>query len=126
MVSTENEMVAGTLKVNGKRFVVVPEAEYKRLRERAAEQSNPQLPELPRKLSSGNLPAVEAMRVGLARKLITRRSQAGLSQAEVARRAGIRPETLNRIEKAKVTADTSTVAKIARVLDRASGVGDAT
>jgi transcriptional regulator with XRE-family HTH domain len=43
----------------------------------------------------------------------------GLSQAEVARRAGIRPETLNRIEKAKVTADTATVTKISRVLDKA-------
>ena len=112
-------MVAGTLKVNGKRFVVVAETEYKRLRERAAERSSPQLPELPRKLPSGNFPAVEAMRVGLARKLIKRRSLVGLSQAEVARRAGIRPDTLNRIEKAKVTADTATVAKIARVLERA-------
>lgn len=42
-----------------------------------------------------------------------------MSQAEVARRAGIRAETLNRIEKAKVTADTSTVAKIDRVLEKA-------
>jgi len=59
------------------------------------------------------------LRVGLARKLIKRRWAVGLSQAELARRAGIRPETLNRIERAKVTADTATVSKIVRVLEKA-------
>jgi transcriptional regulator with XRE-family HTH domain len=39
-----------------------------------------------------------------------------LSQAELARRAGIRVETLNRIEKAKVTADVATMEKIDRAL----------
>jgi predicted transcriptional regulator len=77
------------------------------------------LPELPSKLPSGNYPAVQALRGGLARKLIKRRWAVGLSQGEVARRAEIRPETLNRIEKAKVTADTATVTKIVRVLERA-------
>jgi predicted transcriptional regulator len=57
--------------------------------------------------------------LGLARKLIKRRWAVGLSQAELARRSGIRPETLNRIEKAKVTADTATVTKISRALDKA-------
>jgi len=112
-------MVAGTLRVSGKRFVIVPEAEYDRLRQRAAVIDAVDLPKLPRKLASGNFPAVQALRIGLARKLIKRRWAVGLTQAEVARRAGIRPETLNRIEKAKVTADTATVTKISRVLDNA-------
>ena len=112
-------MVAGTIQVEGKRFVVIPEAEYERLRQRAAVAGDVELPELPAKLASGNYPAMEAMRVGLARKLIRRRWGVGLSQAEVARRAGIRAETLNRIEKAKVTADTATVTKISQVLDKA-------
>lgn len=112
-------MVAGTIQISGKRFVVVPEAEYDRLRQRAAVIGDVDLPQLPEKLASGNYPAVQALRAGLARKLIRRRWAAGLSQAEVARRAGIRPETLNRIEKAKVTADTATVTKISRVLDKA-------
>lgn len=62
---------------------------------------------------------MDALRVGLARKLINRRWAVGLTQAEVARRAGIRAETLNRIERAKVTADTATITRISRVLDRA-------
>jgi transcriptional regulator with XRE-family HTH domain len=77
------------------------------------------VPNLPARLKSGNYPAMDALRVGLARKLINRRWAVGLTQAEVARRAGIRAETLNRIERAKVTADTATITRISRVLDRA-------
>jgi len=114
-------MVTGTLDFGGKRFVVLPESEYDRLRERAAVIGDIEMPELPARLPSGNYPAVEALRVGLARKLIRRRWAVGLAQAEVARRAGIRPETLNRIEKGKVTADTATVTKVVRVLEQAEG-----
>lgn len=112
-------MVAGTIQLKGKRFVIMAEAEYDRLRQRAAVVGDVDVPALPHKLYSGNYPAVEALRVGLARKLIRRRWAVGLSQAEVARRARIRPETLNRIEKAKVTADTATLSKITRVLEKA-------
>ena len=112
-------MVAGTIELAGKRFVLIPEAEYDQLRQRASIIGDVDLPEFPAKLHSGNYPAVKALRVGLARKLIHRRWSVGLSQAEVARRARIRPETLNRIEKARVTADTATVARISSVLDKA-------
>ena len=116
-------MVAGTIELDGRRFVLVPEEEYKRLRERDAVIDDVELPPMPAALRSGNYPAVRALRAGLARKLIKRRWAAGLSQAEVARRAGIRAETLNRIEKARVTADTATVAKIVRVLEKAERDG---
>lgn len=112
-------MVAGTIELGGKRFVVVPETEYQQLQRRAGVSEDVEFPLLPAKLASGNYPAIEALRVGLARKLIKRRWAVGLTQAEVARRAGVRSETLNRIEKAKVTADTATVAKIVRVLELA-------
>lgn len=112
-------MVAGTINFGGKRFVIVPELEYDRLRDRAAAIGDVQIPELPARLPSGNYPAIKALRVGLARKLIKRRWSVGLSQAELARRAGIRAETLNRIEKAKVTADTATITKIDRILQKA-------
>ena len=112
-------MVPGTIEVNGKRFVMIPEEEYDRLRRRAGLAGNDDLPGFPRADRKGNYPAVKALRTGLARKLIRRRWAVGLSQAEVARRAGIRPETLNRVERAKVTADTATIAKIVKVLERA-------
>lgn len=62
------------------------------------------------------LEEVRALRVGPARKLIARRKAVSLLQAAVTRRTGIRTERLNRIEQAKVTADTDTVAKIVRLL----------
>ena len=112
-------MVAGTLELGGKRFVIVPAAEYDRLRQRASVAGDVDWPELPVADAKGTYPAVEACRVTLARKLIKRRWAVGLSQAEVARRAGIRPETLNRIERAKVTADTATVVRIVHTLEKA-------
>jgi ribosome-binding protein aMBF1 (putative translation factor) len=70
-------------------------------------------------MGKGNYPAVAYARVSLARKIIKARRQAGLTQAELARRAAIRPETLNRIEKGKTTPDTATIAKIERALETA-------
>jgi len=55
----------------------------------------------------------------LARKIIKARRMAGLTQADLARRAGIWPETLNRIERGKTTPDVATIAKIERAIDSA-------
>jgi len=55
----------------------------------------------------------------LAEKLVRRRLAAGLSQAELARRAGIRPETLNRIERGRTTPDFATVRKLVVAMNAA-------
>jgi predicted transcriptional regulator len=75
------------------------------------------LPTMPAHLADGADVEIIAGRVVLARKVIRRRWDAGLTQADLARRAGIRKETLWRIETAKVTAERATVEKILRVLD---------
>jgi transcriptional regulator with XRE-family HTH domain len=67
---------------------------------------------MPPRRPNGDYPAIQAARVSIARDIIRSRKAAGLSQADLARRAGIRVETLNRIEKAKVTADVATMEKI--------------
>ncbi len=61
----------------------------------------------------------ELDRASLAAKLVRRRQVAGLSQAELARRAGIRPETLNRIENGKNTPDFATVRKLVEAMNAA-------
>jgi len=71
---------------------------------------------LPEPLPDGNYPAVEYLRVSLARKIIRHRRRVGLTQAELARRAGIRPETLNRVEHGKRSPRLRTVEKIDRAL----------
>ena len=80
-------------------------------------------PLLPEPDANGNYPAVEAMRVSLARDIIRTRRKLGLSQAELARRAGIRPETLNRVEQGKRSPSVATVEKIDRALRKAEHEG---
>lgn len=89
-----------TIVLEGKRFVILPEAEYQRIAG------------LPAVDSSGNRPAVAAMRAVLARDIVRDRELVGWSQAELARRAGIRVETLNRIETGKHTPSVATIEKI--------------
>ncbi len=57
------------------------------------------LPKLPEPDSRGNSPAPPYARASLARKTIRRRKWAGLTQTDLARRTGIRPETLSRPKK---------------------------
>jgi ribosome-binding protein aMBF1 (putative translation factor) len=67
---------------------------------------------------NGNYDAIAHARASVARKLIRDRRAAGLSQAELARRAGIRVETLNRIEKLKLTPSVATVGKLDRTMSK--------
>lgn len=99
-----------TVTLTGERFVILPEAEYLRLLGEGSE------PELPAPDAKGRYPAVEAARVVLARKLIRGRRALGWSQAELARRAGVRVETLNRLEHAKQSPNVATVDKLSRAL----------
>ncbi len=110
-----------TLTLGRRRFVVIPETEYQRLTRNRSRGSGDEvgLPPLPSADAEGNVPAVQYARASLARKIITARRAAGLSQAELARRAGVRPETLNRIERGRNTPDPATIATISRVLERA-------
>lgn len=68
---------------------------------------------------TGNFPAAEFARASLARKIVRRRRAAGLTQADLARRAGIRPETLNRIERGRTTPSIATVEKVTRAMEQA-------
>lgn len=113
-------MVA-TLILDGKRYRLVPEDEYDRLISRQTPEQEAGLPPLPEPDPDGLVPAVEYLDASLARKLIRARRRVGLSQAELARRAGIRIETLNRIEKVKTTPSVRTVEKIDRALKAAEG-----
>lgn len=112
-------MVAATIQVKGERFVIIRESEYDKLLSRRAGGNEPDLPPLPKSLPNGNYDAIAYARASLARKLILSRRAAGLSQAELARRAGIRIETLNRIERLKLTPTVATVEKIDRALAKA-------
>ena len=102
-----------TITLGGERFVILPEVAYRELVGETWE------PPLPAPDAQGNYPAAEAARVLLARKIIRRRRAAGLTQADLARRAGVRAETLSRLEHAKHSPNVATVDKIVRTLEQA-------
>ena len=112
-------MSAASLTIDGKRFVVMPVDEYKRMRELAREVPDLAGPRLPRPDAAGNVPAVEFAQASIARKLIRDRRRAGLTQSDLARRAGIRLQSLTRIEKGKAFPDSATFNRIIRALERA-------
>ena len=101
--------------LDGKRFVILSEEDYLRL------SAEPPLPDLPPTDARGNYPAREALRVVAARRLIRARRALGWSQIELARRAGVRVETLSRLEHGKHSASAATMEKLRRAL----GAGEA-
>ena len=101
--------------LGGTDYVILPRDEFDRLTGLAKAGSTPPLP-APDK--DGNFPAIDYARISLARKLIRDRVSAGVSQKELARRAGVREETICRLETGKHTASIVTVDKIARALKR--------
>jgi ribosome-binding protein aMBF1 (putative translation factor) len=120
-------MSTTTLTLEGREYAIVPMKEYRRLlsHSMAPVVSESELPPMPKRLADGNYPALESLRVSMARDIITSRKAAGLSQTELARHAGIRVETLNRIEKAKVMPDEKTVAKIEKAISIHTGLAQA-
>jgi DNA-binding XRE family transcriptional regulator len=108
--------------VEGKRFVLLPESEYDRLCGRASETvplDDAGLPPLPKPDKNGRFPAVQYARVSLARDIIRDRKAIGLTQTQLARLAGIRQETLSRIESGRQSAAVKTVERIERALAKA-------
>jgi transcriptional regulator with XRE-family HTH domain len=62
---------------------------------------------------------VETARVIVARQVVRARKAAGWTQAELASRAGVRTETVRRIESGKHSPGLKTMAKIDRALKSA-------
>lgn len=112
-------MTVQNLILQGKRFIVMDEAEYERLLSRAAGKNDRGLPRLPEPLEDGNYPAIEYARASVARDIIRARRRLGLTQAELARRAGVPVQALNQLEKAISTPSAATVRKIDRALRQA-------
>lgn len=105
-------MLLNTTIRNGKRFVLVPEREYRRLTRTAS------APELPLADANGNANAIDFARASIARTLASSRKAAGLSQGALAKLAGLRTETISRIESGKHTPTVDTLERIDKALRR--------
>ena len=110
-----------SLHIAGKRLIVMEEREFERLCRLAGRAvAEDDLPSLPKPDKNGRVPAIEYTRVSIARDIIRERLGLGLTQRELADLAGVRQETLSRIESAKFTPRPRTLDKIARGLKVAS------
>jgi DNA-binding XRE family transcriptional regulator len=112
-------MTRQTIVRNGKRFALIEPAELRRLERLAARERDFELPPFPPANARGNRPAVEFARVSIARKIIEQRQALGISQQELARLAGVRQETISRLESGKHSPTIRTVDKIDQALQRA-------
>ena len=110
-------MIRETVMVRGKRCVAIEETELRRL-ERIARRAESPLPPLPPANVKGNRPALEYLQVSIARDIIKERQSLGLSQVQLAELAGVRQETLSRIESGKHSPTVRTVEKIDQALKR--------
>lgn len=96
-----------SLELEGVRYVILRENVFSMLCRMAKVQTDCPAPD-----ETGATTAVDLDRASLAHKMVQRRRSSGLSQAELARRAGVRVETLNRIERGKTTPDFATIRKL--------------
>jgi DNA-binding XRE family transcriptional regulator len=109
MIKAKRDTKRDTITLNNKKFVLVPVDEYDQL-------VQPEVPPLPPKNSRGNYPAIATTDALIAQGLVRDRKAVGLTQRELAERAGIRVETLNRAERGVVVPDVRTLRKIDRAL----------
>lgn len=96
--------------------VLVPRHEYEHLARFAAEAYVPPMPEPDER---GLYPAIESCRVLTARDFVGRRLALGLTRAELAAIAGLRPSTVERVESGKHATTQRTLAKLESAFKRA-------
>jgi DNA-binding XRE family transcriptional regulator len=100
-----------TIVIGKKKYVLLPEAQYKRLVSG--------VPELPAADGNGNMPAVAFAEAAIARNIVRDREIVGMSQKELAEAAGIRVEILNRAERGVTVPSVRTLTKIENALMKA-------
>ena len=105
-----------TIDLEDRTYVMLPEEEYEDLLARAM---GVELPAYPPPDSKGRVPAVGYGRASVARELILRRAAANWTQEQLARKAGVRAETISRIESGKHRPQAGTVERLDRALARA-------
>ena len=103
-----------TLNVPSGQIVVLPREEFDQLAEKAGV-----FPALPPVDAKGRSDALAFMDATIARTLIRLRIEAGLTQRALAKLAGVRLETISRLEAGKHAPTRETVARLEKALQKA-------
>ena len=94
------------IQLDGKWYAVLPEDDFQALtREKTASTAHDELD------------AFNVSDQRLADRLVQRRKEAGLTQKDLAKQAGLRVETLNRIEKGRTTPDFKSIRKLVQAIN---------
>jgi ribosome-binding protein aMBF1 (putative translation factor) len=104
-------MTVQTISIANDELVVLSRRDFERLLEKAGT-----LPARPRPDTRGNVDARAAIDVSIARDLVSDRIRRGWTQTELARRSGVRLETISRIEAGKHVPRRETLLKLDRAL----------
>jgi ribosome-binding protein aMBF1 (putative translation factor) len=104
-------MTLQTISIANDELVVLSRKDFDHLMEKAGI-----LPARPRRDARGNVDARAAIDVSIARDLIIDRIRKGWTQTELARRAGVRLETISRIESGKHIPRQETLLKLENAL----------
>ena len=112
-MAAKRRLEFAVVELGGVAYAVLREAQVVALCQRARVQ-----PVARGRGATGPLAVLEHAEAPLAQRIRQRRRAAGLTQAALASVAGIRTETLNRIERGKTEPDFGTVRKLAAALRR--------
>lgn len=105
-----------TMTLDNESYVLLPHHEYQELMARAHGIEMPAYPKPGRK---GQRDAVQFGLVSISREIVTRRLAADLTQEQLAVLAGVRVETISRLESAKHHPQQATLARVDKALREA-------
>jgi DNA-binding XRE family transcriptional regulator len=104
-------MTLQTISIANDELVVLSRKDFDHLMEKAG-----MLPAPPRRDAHGNVPARAAIDISISRELVVDRIRRDWTQTELARRSGVRLETISRIESGKHIPRQETLLKLHRAL----------
>jgi DNA-binding XRE family transcriptional regulator len=104
-------MTVQMVKIDDKELVILSRETFDELMEKAGV-----MPPLPPAAADGSRPAVAFAEASIARDVVRRRIAAGWTQREQAKRAGVRSETISRLEAAKHIPTEETILRIEKAL----------
>jgi len=93
---------------------MMPEEDYQRMRE----DRDHALPPLPPADDEGNRPALDFFNASIARDIVRERRASGLTRQALAKLAGVRQETISRLESGKHSPTARTIGKIEDALQQ--------
>jgi len=103
--------------LDGREYVLIPRKQWEAMSRRAVAETREM--KAPPPLPNGSF-TIEHVRISLANKVAARRKTAGLTQAQLAKLARVRIETISRLENGLHMPSARTFDRIERVLNRAA------